>query len=84
MDFIKKTRAIADKHNLRMHLDGARCLNAAVALGIEPKELVKDFHTISFCLSKGMGCPIGSLIIGSHEDIKLASMFRKLVGGQMR
>lgn len=52
-----------------MHLDGARCLNAAVALGVEPHELVKDFNTVNLCFSKGLGCPIGSILIGSKEDI---------------
>jgi threonine aldolase len=67
-----------------MHLDGARALNAALFLGVSPAELVEDFDTISFCLSKGMGCPVGSLIIGSHEDIAFAKILRKLVGGTMR
>ena len=48
-----------------MHLDGARALNAAVHLNVEPSEMVKDFDTVNFCLSKGMGCPVGSLIIGN-------------------
>jgi threonine aldolase len=67
-----------------MHLDGARGLNAATFLKIDPSEMVKDFDTINFCLSKGMSCPVGSLVIGSLEDIEHARMLRKLVGGQMR
>ena len=53
-----------------MHLDGARCLNAAVFLKVSASELVRDYDTISFCLSKGMGCPVGSVILGSYEDIE--------------
>ena len=67
-----------------MHLDAARGLNAAVALNIDPKVMVEDFDTVNFCLSKGMGCPVGSLIIGSHENIEHARALRKMLGGQMR
>ncbi len=49
-----------------MHLDGARCLNAAVFLGISPKLMTEDFDTVSVCLSKGLGCPIGSLVLGTE------------------
>ena len=67
-----------------MHLDAARGLNAAVTLNIEPKVMVEDFDTVNFCLSKGMGCPVGSLIISSHENIEHARALRKMLGGQMR
>ena len=83
-DYIAKVRAIANKYKLRMHLDAARGLNAAVALNIDPALMVKDFDTVNFCLSKGMGCPIGSLIIGSSKDIEHARVIRKMLGGQMR
>ena len=81
MPYIWKAKEIANKNNLRMHLDGARCLNASVALKVKPDELVKDFNTISLCLSKGLGNPIGSMLIGSHEDITYANMIRKMLGG---
>ena len=84
MDYIKAVKQIATKHKLRMHLDGARGLNAAVKLGIEPAEMVKDFDTVNFCLSKGMGCPVGSLIIGEKEYIEHARVVRKMLGGGMR
>ena len=58
-------RKIADKYKLKMHLDAARGLNAALYLNLDPKVMVKDFETVNFCLSKGMGCPVGSLVIGS-------------------
>jgi threonine aldolase len=67
-----------------MHLDGARCLNAAAYLKMDVAEMCKDFDTISFCLSKGLGCPIGSLLVGSKEDITYCLILRKLLGGNMR
>ena len=67
-----------------MHLDGARALNAANFLKIKPAEMVKDFDTVNFCLSKGMGCPVGSMIIGTKSDIEHARVLRKMLGGQMR
>jgi len=84
MDYIKEVKKICTKHNLRMHLDGARGLNAAVALNIEPHVMVEDFDTLNFCLSKGMGCPMGSLVIGSKENIAHARIMRKLLGGGLR
>jgi len=69
MDYIKKVRALADKNNIKMSLDGARSWNASVFLGISMAEQVKKFDIVSVCMSKGMGCPIGSLVVGSHEDI---------------
>jgi threonine aldolase len=83
-DYIKSVKKIAKKRKLRMHLDGARCLNAATYLKIDPAEMVEDFNTVNLCLSKGLGCPIGSLLIGSHEDIDHARALRKMLGGQMR
>ena len=67
-----------------MHLDGARGLNAAVYLGITPAEMAKDFTTVSVCLSKGLGCPAGSLVLGPKKWIEHALITRKLLGGSMR
>lgn len=67
-----------------MHLDGARLLNALVEQQIHPVEYCKDFDTVSFCLSKGMGCPLGSVLLGSEKDIWFAKNMRKMVGGGMR
>ena len=75
---------MADTYGLKMHLDGARSLNAAAFLGISPAEMCKDFDTIAVCMSKGLGCPVGSLIVGSEEDIKHAFILRKLLGGNLR
>lgn len=68
---------------MKMHLDGARSLNAALYLGITPKQMTKDFDTVTVCLSKSLGCPIGSVIVGKKKDIDFARMLRKLVGGAM-
>ncbi|CDW81197.1 threonine aldolase [Stylonychia lemnae] len=81
---ISKVNSIARKHNIKMHLDGARALNAASYLNIDPADLVADFDTVNFCLSKGLGCPIGSLVIGTKEDIAHAVVIRKMLGGAMR
>jgi threonine aldolase len=69
---------------MKMHLDGARSFNAAVHLGITPAEMCKDFDTVSVCLSKGLGCPAGSLLVGSHEEIEYCWIIRKMIGGSMR
>ena len=68
-EYITQVKQIANEHNLRMHIDAARGLNAAVFLKIDPAEMVKDFDTVNFCLSKGMACPVGSMVIGTHKDI---------------
>ena len=67
-----------------MHLDGARSWNASLYLGIEMKEMLKDFDIVSVCLSKGLGCPIGSVVAGSSKDMIEARNLRKMLGGAMR
>ena len=84
LKFVKQVKKIARKAKLRMHLDGARLLNALVEQKIAPSEYVKDFDTISFCFSKGMGCPVGSVLVGKQKDIEYAHNIRKMVGGGMR
>ena len=69
---------------LRVHLDGARIFNAAVALGKSVAEITRKFDSVMFCLSKGLGAPVGSLLLGSHEFIKQAHIHRKMLGGGMR
>ncbi len=69
---------------LATHLDGARVLNAATALGVEPAEIASRFDTVSLCLSKGLGCPLGALVAGSHEFIARAWREKHLFGGAMR
>ena len=69
---------------LPTHLDGARIFNAAVALGISVRDLTRGFDTVNFCLSKGLGAPVGSLLVGSKASIDRARIYRKALGGGMR
>lgn len=83
-DEILKINKIAKQHNLAMHLDGARLFNALVAKNETPEQYGKVFDTISICLSKGLGAPVGSVLISSKENIAKALRIRKLFGGAMR
>ena len=81
------TAALADlahRHDVAVHLDGARIFNAAIALGIPPAELARDVDSVSFCLSKGLSAPVGSLVCGTEEFVARARKARKMVGGGMR
>ena len=69
---------------LRLHLDGARLFNAAVASGLPAAEIARHADTVTICLSKGLGCPLGALVAGSHEDMRRARRFKHLFGGAMR
>lgn len=71
-------------HNLKVHMDGARVFNAQAATGISVKNYAKYANTITFCLSKGLGCPVGSMLCGDKEFISQALTIRKLLGGGMR
>jgi threonine aldolase len=84
LDNIVQLAKLAKKYNLYYHLDGARIWNASVATGIPVKEYAKHFDTISCCLSKGLGAPVGSIIAGSKEFIQEAFRVRKSWGGGMR
>jgi len=81
---IKKIRTICDAHNLGYHLDGARLWNALVAKDETAKQYGEAFDTISVCLSKGLGCPIGSVLVGDEDIMKGAIRIRKIFGGGMR
>lgn len=74
----------AQERGLPVHLDGARVFNAAVALGVSVKELTRGFTTVMFCLSKGLGAPVGSMLVGSRELMDRARIIRKGLGGGMR
>jgi threonine aldolase len=82
--YMDQVRAVADRHGLAIHLDGARIFNAAVALGVEASTLARTADSVSFCLSKGLSAPVGSLVCGSKEFIRQARRQRKLLGGGMR
>ncbi|MBI5476298.1 MAG: low-specificity L-threonine aldolase [Ignavibacteriales bacterium] len=84
IDEIKKIYALAKSEKIKMHLDGARLWNASVASNIPVHRYAEYFDTISVCFSKGLGAPIGSMIIGSSEDIEAARRYRKIFGGGMR
>ncbi|ANU38116.1 low-specificity L-threonine aldolase [Vibrio scophthalmi] len=82
--YLAQAREFVDKHQLALHLDGARVYNAAVALDVDVKEIAQYFDSMTICLSKGLAAPIGSLLLGSHEFIAKARRLRKMVGGGMR
>ncbi|MCP5151585.1 MAG: low-specificity L-threonine aldolase [Ectothiorhodospiraceae bacterium] len=84
LDYLQQARRLADRHGLALHLDGARVFNATVKLGIEPRQMTALFDSLSFCLSKGLGAPVGSMLCGSEALIGRARRWRKVVGGGMR
>ena len=81
---IEKIQKVCQQHSLRLHLDGARLFNALVRKNETPVQYGKLFDSISICLSKGLGCPVGSLLLGSHDFIRKARRIRKVFGGGMR
>jgi threonine aldolase len=81
---IAAVAALARERGLRVHLDGARLLNAAVALGVPPAEIGAHFDTVTLCLSKGLGCPLGAVLAASRETIERAWREKHLFGGAMR
>jgi len=83
-DYMKEVRYIAKENNCKVHLDGARIFNAAASLGVDVKELTKDVDSVTFCLSKGLSSPVGSIICGDKDFIKKARHARKALGGGMR
>ncbi|KAI8608572.1 pyridoxal phosphate-dependent transferase [Chytriomyces sp. MP71] len=83
-DEMVKISELARKHGIFMHLDGARLWNASAATGIDMKRYCQLFDTVSLCLSKGLGAPIGSILVGSQQNIKKARHFRKMFGGGWR
>lgn len=81
---VKRISEICKEHNLKFHLDGARVFNALAINGVDPKEYGSQFDSISICLSKGLGAPVGSLLLGSKEFIHKSRRVRKYLGGGMR
>ena len=83
-DDIAPVSQVAKRHDLPMHLDGARIFNAAVATNTDAREIANHFDSVTFCLSKGLSCPVGSVVCGSEEFIQKARRIRKGLGGSMR
>jgi len=83
-EVMEEILAGAKDRGLPVHLDGARIFNAAVALGIGVRQLTQGFSTVMFCLSKGLGAPVGSLLVGTFDQIDRARLIRKALGGGMR
>jgi len=84
VDYMQRVRELADKHNLKVHLDGARVFNAAVALSVDVQAIAQYADSVTFCLSKGLSAPVGSVICGSRDFIAQARRYRKMLGGGMR
>ena len=81
LDQMEASAEVAAQHGLAHHLDGARLWNASVALGLPPAELTAPFDSVSVCLSKGLGAPVGSVLVGSADLIDDARKWRKMLGG---
>ena len=84
LDYLKSYDAITREHGLKRHLDGARVFNAAVKLEVPVSDICQYFDTVSICLSKGLACPVGSLLVGGTKTIHRARRLRKMIGGGMR
>ena len=83
-DTLDEICKVAREKDCKLHLDGARLFNAVAASGTDPSRMVRDFDSVSICLSKGLGAPVGSVLIGSKKDIAQAHRWRKMFGGGMR
>lgn len=81
---VRKIRNVCNEHGLKMHLDGARLFNALIETNDDPAEFGQFFDSISVCLSKGLGAPVGSLLVADHDFINKAKRVRKVLGGGMR
>ena len=84
LEALRAASDAAHEQGLRVHLDGARIFNAAVALGVDASDIADCADTVTFCLSKGLACPVGSVFCGSEEDVEEARRWRKRLGGGMR
>lgn len=84
MEYLAQARLLCDRRGLALHLDGARLFNAAVALGVPAREITRHFDSVSVCLSKGLGAPVGSVLLGTQGLIDSARRWRKVAGGGMR
>ncbi|XP_058673313.1 uncharacterized protein LOC131566128 [Ammospiza caudacuta] len=84
LTYLRQVRGLADRYGLRVHMDGARLMNAAVAQGVEPAQIAQHCDSVSLCFSKGLGAPAGAVLAGSGQFVAEAWRVRKLLGGGMR
>jgi len=84
LEYLRAMRELTRRRGLALHLDGARVFNAAVALGVDASAITGQFDSVAFCLSKGLGAPVGSLLCGSADLVARARRWRKVAGGAMR
>ena len=84
LEYLSEYRRICDDHKLMFHMDGARVFNAAAAMSVDVKEIVKYVDSVMFCLSKGLSAPVGSMLCGKKDFIEKAVRIRKMLGGGMR
>jgi len=84
LDYLAQANVLGRQYGLSLHLDGARLFNAAIKLGVDAQEIAQHFDSVSFCLSKGLAAPVGSMLCGPAPFIRRARRWRKMVGGGMR
>ena len=84
LDYLAEARTLCTHRGLALHLDGARLFNAAVALDVPVRTIARHFDSVSVCLSKGLGAPVGSVLLGTHALVEQARRWRKVTGGGMR
>ena len=84
LDYLARARALCDRRGLGLHLDGARLYNAAVACEVPARAIARHFDSVSVCLSKGLGAPVGSVLVGTRALVERARRWRKMTGGGMR
>jgi threonine aldolase len=84
LDVLDEICAEAHEHGLKVHMDGARVFNASAATGVPVSRIARDVDSVMFCLSKGLGAPVGSMVVGTAEDLEQGRLYRKRLGGGMR
>ena len=84
MEYLREAAAFTRNHQIKIHLDGARIFNSAVKLNVSVEAIARSFDSVSFCLSKGLGAPVGSLLCANRDQIRRARRWRKVLGGGMR
>jgi len=83
-EYTRQVAQLAHRQDMRLHIDGARIFNAAAAFDLSPREMMAGADSLTFCLSKGLGAPAGSVLVGPRDFIREARRYRKVLGGGMR